>query len=309
MDSEDYDPGMSFEKIRFQLDPNKINDIKDLTKIFVNYKRDTETGKIVLYFNYFNYLNTPFVKIKDNKVYPEIIPSTFCEIMPGENKPLDIMIQFKYTNGGVLYGVKNAVLASYQIFNVSDDKPKFVIQKCGIIRKDSLIETPVPYASIKASQLSIDVSETFDDEIILDEYISITNNYGLSSGYTIYMQYDPYKLSIYENEGYNSSKYSIDNSISGIVSITVNTGIDVNIPLKVRISKQTLRQNIGSEMFMIITNDDMMTNDGISVIPEITHGKLSIYRSKQQILVLTNKEYDDDNLSGYFTNGHFINPI
>ena len=65
-------------------------DISEFVKLYVNYKRD-KSG-ITLYFNYYNYLDTPFVKIKENKIYSDIIPSTYLELKPDEDGILDIVI-------------------------------------------------------------------------------------------------------------------------------------------------------------------------------------------------------------------------
>ena len=42
---------------------------------------------------------------------------------------LDIVVQYKSLINNKLQGLKTALLASYKIYNVSDDKPKFLIQK------------------------------------------------------------------------------------------------------------------------------------------------------------------------------------
>jgi hypothetical protein len=67
-------------------------DIKKLLRMYINYKKDIDTSKITLYFNYFNYINTPFIKVEDSKIYSEIIEGTYAKIAPGESEKLDIVV-------------------------------------------------------------------------------------------------------------------------------------------------------------------------------------------------------------------------
>jgi hypothetical protein len=41
-------------------------DLARMLKLYINYKKDPETNTIDLYFNYFNWFNSPYVMIKDN---------------------------------------------------------------------------------------------------------------------------------------------------------------------------------------------------------------------------------------------------
>lgn len=83
-----------------------------------------------LYFNYSNFYNSPYIKVIDGeKISIDIIPGTYLKLKPGEDGILNIVLQFtKFINKKV-YGVKNVIVYSYRIYNVSDDKPKFVAYK------------------------------------------------------------------------------------------------------------------------------------------------------------------------------------
>lgn len=103
--------------------------LADFVNVYVNYiKNDDNT--IDLYFNYINYICTPYVKFRGENLALDYIPSTYLKLKPGEDGILDIILQFKYyKDQHLLYGYKNVTIASYKIYNVSDDKPKFVIYK------------------------------------------------------------------------------------------------------------------------------------------------------------------------------------
>ena len=143
-------------------------DISKLLRIYVNYKKDVDNGNdIVLYFNYCNYLNTPFIRFgeygtieyyedeygnvkpvldeyghakrvfKEYRIFSDIIDGTYLKLGPNESGKLDIVVQFRYFEAGVVRGIKNFKVLTYQIFNISDDKPKFVIKEVYRAGKDS----------------------------------------------------------------------------------------------------------------------------------------------------------------------------
>ena len=120
-----------------ELSSTKV-DITDLLRIYINYRKAPDGG-IHLYFNYINYLNTPFVKFGDDRnVLADIIPNTYLKLAPKEEGILDIVVQFRKYEDNRVSAYKNATLLRYSIYNISDDKPKFVIRQSGGITKDSL---------------------------------------------------------------------------------------------------------------------------------------------------------------------------
>lgn len=61
---------------------NKENvNIDDFMKIYANYAKHGRG--IRLMFNYMNYLDTPFIKIKDGRQYPDIIDGTYLVLDQG----------------------------------------------------------------------------------------------------------------------------------------------------------------------------------------------------------------------------------
>ena len=116
------------------------SDVKDFLKLYVNFAKD-EDGQIILFFNYNNLFLSPYLYQRNNgKFYVEFKPETFKKIAPNESTNLDIVIQIKYFNQiGEVCGVKDIPVLSYKIYNVSDDKPKFIIKNTWIINEENAL--------------------------------------------------------------------------------------------------------------------------------------------------------------------------
>ena len=135
--TESGDAGFIVDFDSFNIDSTKV-DLSNILKIYVNYKRSRD-GSITLYFNYYNYLNTPFVKFDEKgQLLADTIDGTYLMLGPGEEGRLDIAAQFRKYMDDRVVGILNTTLVTYAIFNVSDDKPKFIIRKIQEIAKDSL---------------------------------------------------------------------------------------------------------------------------------------------------------------------------
>lgn len=117
-------------------------DIGEFLKIQANYKKNPDGG-ITLFFNYENYINSPFVKIKNGRVYTDVVDGTYLRLESGETGVLDIVIQVRFYNGGKLFGYRNVKVLSYEITNLSDDKPKFMIRRIFTAEKDSALTAGV----------------------------------------------------------------------------------------------------------------------------------------------------------------------
>ena len=118
-------------------------DLKDFLKIYVNYMKDEITGDITLFFNYNNFFNSPFVYRRDSGAFcTQYKPETYLKLAPGKSGMLTIMTQLQYIDGyGDIRGAKDLPLLAYKIWNVSDDKPKFVIKVKWIIDDATLKAT------------------------------------------------------------------------------------------------------------------------------------------------------------------------
>ena len=130
-------PGTMSRKFNFRsLDEttkmNVIDHARQFMNLHISYAKSS--NGIVLYVNYQNYINSPYIKIKDGQPYMTTIDNTYCKILPGENSLIDIVLQFTQYLNGVLMGVTDVRVATCKIYNVSDDKPKFVIEKISQIQ-------------------------------------------------------------------------------------------------------------------------------------------------------------------------------
>ena len=138
-------------------------ELDDYLKIYTNYVRvDDGHGDFHydLYFNIQNLFNSPFEYISSVTQQPNvlIIPDSYL-YLPGdkyidkgdhnevdddkmktikEGGELSIYGQVKVYSDDTLSDVKTIKLFSYQIYNVSDDKPKFLIEKTYDVTKATL---------------------------------------------------------------------------------------------------------------------------------------------------------------------------
>lgn len=60
--------------------------------MYVNYRLDKATKSIELYFNYFNYLDSPYVKMEDGvTVKMDTMDGTYLKLADGEDGYLNIV--------------------------------------------------------------------------------------------------------------------------------------------------------------------------------------------------------------------------
>ena len=121
------DAGMSYIIDDFS-EQHKDVDLAKMLKLVVNYER-TSAG-IKLFFNYNNYFNSQYETTDiNNKIRNYVVDGTYLSLEQDQTGFLDICLQFKYFNNGVLYGCRTAKALTYEITNVSDDKPKFIMRQ------------------------------------------------------------------------------------------------------------------------------------------------------------------------------------
>lgn len=104
-----------------------VGQLDEFFNVFVSYDADR-----TLYFNCNNLFNTPYVfrRKTTGDTCTMYIDSTYLKVEIGETGRLDIVLQFKvFNHNRQLIGQRTVVFASYEITNVSDDKPKFVLRK------------------------------------------------------------------------------------------------------------------------------------------------------------------------------------
>ena len=104
-----------------------VEHIKKFMKLHICYSK--ESDGIALYVNYQNYINSPYTKLSDSKMYMKQLPATYAKIMPGASEIVTICIQFRQFINGIVIGMQDIQVATYKIYNLSDDKPKLIISK------------------------------------------------------------------------------------------------------------------------------------------------------------------------------------
>ena len=212
-------------------------DISEFVKLYVNYKRD-KSG-ITLYFNYYNYLDTPFVKIKENKIYSDIIPSTYLELKPDEDGILDIVIQVKKYVGGKIYGYTNIKLMTFQIFNVSTDKPKFIIRAVDSVRVGSYDDMSNNLkAKVTLSPIKIDAVTTGqgNTRILGTSTLDIITSTSLSSTFAMDIVYPSDVFNVNIGSGYGHISYVKSHDDEGYSRLTIESShtkqikLDITVP-------------------------------------------------------------------------------
>lgn len=223
-------------------------DLNDALKIYASYKKE-EDQSITLYFNYMNYLDSPFVKIVNGKTAIDVIDGTYLKLEAGEEGQLDVVVQFKYYSKGIVYGVTNVVVATYKIFNLSDDKPKFLIYKQSTVKKDQY-----EYVDTKAYvQLKVvsNGSMTRNDLDVIDgEYYAIVE-----------VDADFDNISLYESNTfslqYNSALLKYSECISdGCTVNSLQPGV-----LKIATYKPDVKKF--AFMFLVKNADNILKHDSI----------------------------------------------
>lgn len=209
-------------------------DLSQFLKLYANYKKNADNNTIDLYFNYFNQLDSPYVKLVGTKQYVDTIDSTYLKLKSGEDGILDIVIQVKYFSDKKLRGYRNLKVLSYHIWNISDDKPKFVVKKAFEIQKDSqLADADKTVATISLQTKKVALSAFADDDTVetsLD--LRLATNRELLPGSTIFLDFP---RSILELENGSYSGYTVDDAEDdedGLKKIVVNNTIYGSYVLK-----------------------------------------------------------------------------
>lgn len=243
MTSEDLTSDYSVEYTYVNVN-STIADLSKILKLYVNYKKNTEDNSIKLYFNYFNWFDSPYVKIENNKMYVDTIEGTYLKLDSGEDGLLDIVMQIRYYNGGQLYGYRNLKIASYHIWNISDDKPKFIVKKVFEIENNSsgtaFIE---PNIVFDTKDVEIDLKTVAPSYFPSFELqYTIRSNVDLIDECDFYISYPE---NIFEIESGQYANVKVENDENGFLGIkhVFMTNIkhqNNKIPVKSRLDVQTI---------------------------------------------------------------------
>lgn len=134
-------------------------------------------------------------------------------------------------NGNTVYGYKNATLVSYRIYNLSDDKPKFLIQRISMVEKDSLSKTHKNgTVTMTLPDLTYDLAEL--DETHRSEKMDIDFNINVNTDKDI----DVTRSLFYVNYPETIMEFQSDVDQVGFVASVVNDGV-----LKIQITNKKIR--------------------------------------------------------------------
>ena len=285
------------------IDPTSC-DISPMTKLYVNYKRDRyDNDALVLYFNYFNYINSPYVKIENGtQIKLDIIPNTYLKLKPDEDGILDIVVQFKHYCGDVLIGYKNCKLLSYRISNVSDDKPKFVIQKVYEASKDQFrnaaAKTTVDITLFMENVSLNDFNTPQNALINMPLYIDFIKNKQLKNGSQFYIEYplDVIQLDMSNNTS-NYGYYFLSDSEPGIAHIEINNPLVDRITLDFK-STRTFGNmaSFQNKYYMVSLLEPLFVDvDDTVAIVNVEDAEFMLTKTDVHILASTNKHQSQAN--------------
>lgn len=259
----------SGEYVGFDFDPTNENNtsaIDKFLKIYVNFNKD-----MTLFFNYNNYMRSPYIRLDGNEQAIDIIDGTYLKLKKGENGILNMVVQFKYMNGDTVYGYKNATIVSYKIYNVSDDKPKFVVSRVSSIQKDSLskirdkgnLRLTLPdlsydIGSATSEDLSSKKSVDIDIQIKSDNKIDVKRNAFVVDYPQDILEFDP----AVDQRGY-SATVGEDGTLSLRILSTVVSKITLHFKTVSTLAE--MQKYVGSQFMVYVDGQDIYDVDGYAM--------------------------------------------
>ena len=238
--------------------------VNKFMNIYVNYKKEDDDS-ITLYFNYNNYLATPYVKIDNGKIKTDIIKGTYLKLKSGESDVLDILVQFKYYEKTELYGYKNVILVSYEIYNISDDKPKFLIRKINQAEKDSYKKYELQDIVIKPMDVSVELNEPNKK---FNVFITINSKYKINSLINFKLDY-PEQLIELNGTSFENCIVKNDNGILDITTTKENIS-QLSLQFKTKINEDDYSLYINRKYPLEVYDVNILSGD--YNINKIIHG-------------------------------------
>ena len=229
--------------------------VNKFMNIYVNYKKEDDDS-ITLYFNYNNYLATPYVKIDNGKIKTDIIKGTYLKLKSGESGVLDILVQFKYYEKTELYGYKNVVLVSYEIYNISDDKPKFLIRKINQAEKDSYKKYELQDIVIKPMDVSVELNEPVKK---FNVFITINSRYKINSLINLKLNY-PEQLIELNGTSFENCIVKNDNGILDITTTKENIS-QLSLQFKTKINEDDYSLYINRKYPLEVYDVNILSGD------------------------------------------------
>lgn len=197
-------------------------------------------------------------------------------------------MQFRYYVAGVLYGLKNVRVLSYRIYNLSDDKPKFLIQRVYKIERDSQKYDPGdPTSTIWINAPDIDLdgkaqTQKFD----LDVYVNMQSNADLMANGGFYLDYPSHVITPVTDQ--QRIGYEIDAAASsaGLLKIVITDPDIESYLVKFRTVKTVsgLRKYAGQRFMLGAAEPSFTSVDGKNVIVEEATSYFGVLQEGKTVL-------------------------
>ena len=122
------------------------------------------------------------------------------------------MLQFKYYERTELYGYRNVILVSYEIYNTSDDKPKFLIRKVKQAERDSYKKYEIQDLTITPIDVNVELDDTIKS---FDVFIRISHKYNLNSLLNFKLDYPEHLIEFDESGQLKDCRIRIEGWLFG----------------------------------------------------------------------------------------------
>lgn len=151
------------------------SDFDSMYKIYANYQKiedplDPRGYHFDLFFNIQNLFKPPFEYISDvtHQPAPHLLPNSYLYLPGDKNSKLEskggkltLYAQMKWLINDLTASVKTIPLITYEIHNISDDKPKFFLKRIGEMEN---VRPTMPTVFIKFEDVYLDGSELLNDD-------------------------------------------------------------------------------------------------------------------------------------------------
>ena len=151
------------------------SDFDSMYKIYANYQKiedplDPRGYHFDLFFNIQNLFKPPFEYISDvtHQPAPHLLPNSYLYLPGDKNSKLEskggkltLYAQMKWLINDLTASVKTIPLITYEIYNISDDKPKFFLKRIGEMEN---VRPTLPTVFIKFEDVYLDGSELLNDD-------------------------------------------------------------------------------------------------------------------------------------------------
>lgn len=253
-------------------------DLSQFLKLYANYKKNSDSNTIDLYFNYFNWLDSPYIKLDGVKQYVDTIDSTYLKLKSGEDGILDVILQIKYYSDQKLRGYRNVKVLSYHIWNISDDKPKFVVKKTFEIQKNSQVEDvnkTIVTVAIETKTVELSSARELDDGTIdVTIQMNLAANKPLQSGGAVFLDF-PRTIIDLENGQYSGFVVEdAEDDEDGLKKIVVSNSIygSYNLKFKTKMTAEELERYKNQVLAISIYQVQMFDLDGVQAKSQVQDG-------------------------------------